>query len=70
MRVRLLYENNIYDNSIIIDKRHQFQIIYLQFYQMTNIVNDKFNNIGILITNNYQDINLNIININSKTENI
>lgn len=39
----------------------------LWFYQIKYLINNQFDNIDVAITNNCQNINLDIININHKT---
>lgn len=63
---RLPYKNDIYEGSNIIDKWHKVWILYSWFCWMKYLVDDQFNDINVVITNNKKDINWNIINTNQK----
>ncbi len=63
----LSHKNAIQEGSNIIDKWHVLRYIFLWFYQMKNLVDDRFDDIGAAMTNSGKNVDLDVMNSNRKT---
>ncbi len=61
------HEDDIHKELYIMDKWHEVRVLWPWFYQMKNLVDNRFDNIGAAITNSGEDINIDIMNTNKKT---
>lgn len=65
--VGLSHENNIYKNNYIIDKWYKIRVLCLWFYRIKLLVDNQFDDIGAIIINSEEDIDLDVMNTNQKT---
>ncbi len=63
----LPHEDDIHEGSYIMDKWHEVRVLCPWFYQMKNLVDDRFDDIGAAIINSGEDIDIDIMNTNRKT---
>ncbi len=59
--LRLLHEDEIYEDFKLMSIQKKVELFCSWFYCMKNIVEDRFDDINIAITNNRREIELNLM---------
>lgn len=58
---KLLHKSKIYEDTKLISIQKEIKLFCLQFYYKKNMVEDRFDNINITITNSKGEIQMNLI---------